>query len=80
VPLGGGARTDIGYRELMAAPVPSFWEPGRLHCDGLLWQSATVMLEVNRIDTGIAIVNTVSVPSSTFDIDMADNEVAVVID
>lgn len=41
--------------------------------------SAMVTLKVNRTNTKIAIVNTASVSSSTFDIDMADNSVTVTI-
>jgi uncharacterized repeat protein (TIGR01451 family) len=41
--------------------------------------SATVTLKVNRTNTKVAIVNTVTVSSSTFDIHMADNTATVTI-
>ena len=37
--------------------------------------SVTVTIQVNRINTKVAVVNTATVASSIFDIDMADNSV-----
>jgi uncharacterized repeat protein (TIGR01451 family) len=41
--------------------------------------SVTITLKVNRVDTKIAIVNTVTVASSIFDIDLADNSATVTV-